>query len=190
MPVDVERCREVAAYFVDSGRFVPGIVTSPEGQARSQWWPLPAAGDRALVASLVAEDTLDAHREAAAALTDAVDACVRQRLVAARSDVAGRRPGRRTIPQAWAATLTTADPWLAGTYDPAKVAAFAGEVERWVRSGSAVAASVQLCLRIIEPLAIDVTADGEAAWTVELFARDVDEPSVVVSIEELWNGTA
>lgn len=34
-------CRQLATYFVDGGRVVPGLVVDPDGRLRAQWWPLP-----------------------------------------------------------------------------------------------------------------------------------------------------
>lgn len=184
MVVDVERCREVAAYFVESGRVVPGMVAGPDGRMRSQWWPLPAADDRELLASMLVEDSLEAHRAAAAELADAVDRGVRERLVSTGTNVVGRRPGRRTVPHAWALSLATEDPWLPATLNGGKVAAFAAEVERWVSSAAAVAGDAQLCVRVREP------NDADEAWRIDLLARDVDEPSLMVPLVDVWNATA
>ena len=184
MVVDVERCREVAAYFVESGRVVPGMVAGPDGRMRSQWWPLPAADDRELLASMLVEDSLEAHNAAAAELADAVDRDVRERLTGTGTTVVGRRPGRRTVPHAWALSLATEDPWLPESLNGDKVAAFAAEVERWVSSGAAVAGDAQLCVRVSEPIAAD------EAWQIDLLARDVDEPSLMVPLEDVWDATA
>lgn len=189
MPVDTQRCREVATFFVDAGRVVPGAVVEPDGRTRSQWWPLPAAGDRGLLASLLVDDSLETHAEAASTLAEEVDREVRHRLISADATMIGRRPGRRTVPQAWAASLTGWDPWLPTTYDPDKLAAFVAEVERWVRSGAAVAGSAQLCVRVLEPTIAGPEGAG-GGWRIDLLARDVDEPSLMVSLDELWAGTS
>ena len=187
MPVDTQRCHEVATFLVGAGRVVPGAVLEADGRARSQWWPLPAAGDRGLLASLLVDDSIDAHAEVASALAEEVDREVRRRLISAGATVIGRRPGRRTVPQAWAASLASSDPWLTATHDPDKVAAFVAEVEQWVGSGSAVAGSAQLCVRVLEPATDGPDAAGDG-WRIELLARDLDEPSLMVSLEELWAG--
>jgi SNF2 family DNA or RNA helicase len=184
MVVDMERCREVAQYFVDGGRVVPGMVVGADGRMRSQWWPLPTAGDRELLASLLVDDSAEAHREVAETLAEEVDREVRDRLISTATTVVGRRPGRRTVPQAWALSLATDDPWLPASHDEEKVAAFADEVERWVCSGAAVAGNAQLCVRVLEP------SEPDEAWRIDLLARDVDEPSLMVPLDEVWDGTA
>ena len=184
MVVDMERCREVAQYFVDGGRVVPGMVAGSDGRMRSQWWPLPTAGDRELLASLLVDDSAEAHREVAETLAEEVDREVRDRLISTATTVVGRRPGRRTVPQAWALSLATDDPWIAASHDEEKVAAFAAEIERWVCSGAAVVGNAQLCVRVLEP------SDSDEAWRIDLLARDVDEPSLMVPLEDVWDGTA
>ncbi|MGZ8734959.1 MAG: DEAD/DEAH box helicase, partial [Acidimicrobiia bacterium] len=190
MPVEVdeERCGEVVAYFVDSGRVVPGIVVDPDGRVRSQWWPLPAADDRALLESLLIDGSAEAHGGLAAMLADSVDREVRDRLASTGTTVTGRRSGRRTVPHAWAVSLTGDDPWLPTTHDRDKVMAFVAEIERWVSSGAAVARRAQLCIRVVEP-ATAATPAGDGPWSVELLARDVDEPSLMVPLDEVWHGT-
>ena len=43
----------MALFLVDSGKVVPGLATDDDGRWRSWWWPLPAIGDRDLIASLL-----------------------------------------------------------------------------------------------------------------------------------------
>jgi hypothetical protein len=179
-----ERLASAAAFFVDSGRVVPGLNIDEAGRAWSQWWPLPAVNDRELVASLIEVDTVEEHRRAATALAGEVDRIVRQRLVGSRARLATRRPGRRTVPEAWLLSLTTDDPSLPDSLDPAKVRAFAGAVLAWVRSGAASPGRVRLCLRIHEPAGED---DGR--WPVELLVQDALEASLMVPIADVFAGS-
>src|SRR5258706_8750009 len=73
---------DVAAALVNSGRVVPGIAFDGD-RVRSWWWPLPAAGQRHLVTTLVTDPSEDAQRVAAQRLAVAVDTLVRARLIAA-----------------------------------------------------------------------------------------------------------
>ncbi len=192
----VDRCRSAAAYFVDSGRVVPGLRIEPDGRARSQWWPLPAADDRGLLVSLLTGNTVEHHAEAAARLADEVDQQVRARLAAVNANVAGRGPGRRSVPHSWAVSLAGDDPWLPATHAPDKVAAFAAEVHRWVASGAATPRNVELCVRIgepgetIEPTKSVAPGVGTERWHLELLARDVNDPSLMVPLDDVWAGTA
>ena len=175
-----ERIEALATYFVDSGRYVPSL-TVVGGIARSWWWPLPTAGDRDLVRALLPGSTATSHRAVADALATAVDLAVRTRL---RADLLGRKPGRRTIPEAWLSSLTASDPTLPPSLDPAKVAAFAASVQDWVRSGAAVPARVRVVLRVCEPW----REGGD--WRVELLAQDPDEPTLTVPAADVWSGDA
>jgi SWIM zinc finger len=96
--IDDERVADAARYFVDAGRVVPGIIVDAGGPARSQWWPLPAAGDREFLRALVSDDSPDGHREVATSLAVAVDRLVRERTTTRGAPLAPRRAGRRTIP--------------------------------------------------------------------------------------------
>ncbi len=180
------RIESVADALVVAGRAVPGITVTVDGRARSWWFPLPAAGDRELVASCCADGSVDAQRDAAARLADAVDQRVRERLAAAACTLLPSRPGRRTIPEAWLRSLTALDPWLAGSYDAEKLGAFAAAVDEWIASGAAFTGSIRLCLRLGEP--ID-PADPANSWTVELLVQDADDPTLMVPAADVWSGS-
>ena len=70
----------LAARLVAAGRVIPGISIE-DGRARSWWWPLPSAADRADIATLCQDATVESQRAAAAAIANAVDALVRAKLV-------------------------------------------------------------------------------------------------------------
>ena len=173
------RIAEVASYFVESKRVVPGLTVEPSGP-RSWWWPLPTASDRDVLRSIVDGTSVDDHRVAAAALADAVDALMRERLVGVTLLETNRR-GRRTVPEAWLVSLTAADPSLPPTLDPKKVAEFASSVQAWVRTGAPTASQVRIVLRVNEPV-------DAGPWRLELLAQDPDEPTLIVPAEELWSG--
>ena len=183
---DVEdRVEAVAAALVGSGRVVPGLTVDPDGRARSWWLPLPAASDRALVASCCVDESVDAQRAAATSLAVAVDRRVRAQLAESGVALLAPRPGRRTVPEAWVRSLGAPDPWLSPSLDPEKVRALEQTVAGWIASGAAVTGRTRLCLRLREP----ADAIGEP-WMVELLVQDADEPSLVVSAADVWDGTA
>jgi hypothetical protein len=93
------RIDAAARVFVESGKFVPGLSVGEDGRARSWWWPLPAAGDGALIASLCADSSVSAQREAASCLAVAVDSLVRGRLVDAGVSLVARRPAGGRCPR-------------------------------------------------------------------------------------------
>ncbi|MGC8514035.1 MAG: DEAD/DEAH box helicase [Acidimicrobiales bacterium] len=190
-----DRFGEVAELLVNAGRVVPGLTFDDHtGLGRSWWWPLPAASQRSLVASLVDDASIEGQRDAATRLGEAVDGIVRGRLVAARAQVGVRRSGRLTVSQAWCLSLVSADPWLSASADPAKVAALSEAVAAWVRSGAVIPGRVRLCLRIVEPAtansggSLPGRAKAQPLWQVELLAQDQDEPSLIAPLADLWAG--
>jgi hypothetical protein len=201
-----ETMAELARYFVASGQVVPGLTIEPDGRARSWWWPLPKAADRALLTPLLgdacppASGDIDTHRRVAAELAEAVDAVVRQRLAESAASVT-RRPGRRTAAEAWLRSLSSPDPWLPDPIDLTRTAALVAQVDAWVRSGAVAAGRARLALRIHEPDAhtdtdtepdtdTDTDTDGAAAWwRVELLVQDADEPSVIEPLAAVWAGS-
>jgi hypothetical protein len=175
----------VASWFVRSGRVVPGVEVGADGRARSWWWPLPAAGDRALLASLVpATNDLESHRHAAQLLSIEVDRQVRDQLGMAGVDLVGRTTGRRGVPELWLRSLSSADPWLPVGTDLAKVEALGGELIEWVRGALAGIGTVAIRLHVVEP------EGRERSWGIEPFACDVDESSLVVAAAEVFGGAS
>ncbi len=180
--IDQDLVSATAQWFVDAGRVVPGAARTASG-VRSWWWPLPAATDRELLRALLPDATLSAQREVADALCDATDAVMRANLRGVT--MLDRKPGRRCIPELWLASLTAADPYLPASLEAAKVDAFVGEVEAWVRSGCASATPTRVVLRFEEPV------DGATEdWIVQVLLQDSEEPSLIVEAAEVWAGTA
>jgi len=178
---------ELAVAFVDAGKIVPGITVEDDGRARSWWWPLPAAGDRAALRSLVGDGSPDAHRAAASALAEAVDDEVRSRLVSSTTELVDKRPGRRSMGEAWLRALVSDDPHLQGKLDAERLRAFEATVHDWVRSGRPVAGRGRLCLRVQEP---GPEAPADQPWRVELLVQDADEPTLIVPAAQVWSGDA
>jgi SNF2 family DNA or RNA helicase len=178
------RVDAVARALVGSGRFVPSLVVEADGRARSWWWPLPAAGDCAVVASLCADDQIATQRDAAARLATAVDGLVRARLIDSGVKLLPTRPGRPTVPEAWLHSLSDADPWMSRSSDIEKVRALERALIEWVVSGAVASGRTRLCLRVGEPAA------GSDSWTIELLLQDLDEPSLVVPAAHVWDGRA
>jgi SNF2 family DNA or RNA helicase len=168
---------------VSSGRVVPALdADRATGRYRSWWWPLPTASQRSMIASLLRDPSPDGQAELAAALAAEVDELVRRQLVEAGATIISRRGGRPSVPEVWARSLVSADPWLPDSLDQAKLSALTATVLDWVRSGAVVGGRARLCLRVHEP----ARTGGE--WGVELLAQDREEPSLVVTVSELWDG--
>ncbi len=171
----------LAEMFVATGRVVPGLTVDGDGLARSQWWPLPSAPDRGLLGALLDGNDPDDHLRLADDLSVEVDRLMRERLGGVA--LLERRAGRRTVPDAWVRSLTSPDPRMSGSLDPEKVDAFAALVDDWVRSGVVGLGRARLCIRVHEPL-------DDGAWEVEALAQDTDEPSLMVALRDVWDGSS
>ena len=178
----LERCQAVAERFVTVGRVVPGLTVEADGRARSWWWPLPSADDRALLRGLVAEDRPFAREAVVEALQELVDTAARRRLVQAGVTLVPPRRGRRAATEAWLVSLTADDPWLPASLRAEDVVALAAEVATWVRSGLPTAGPTRLCLRFHEP------DDHAHPWLVELLLQATDDPSLIVPATVAWTG--
>ena len=146
-----------AQWFVDAGRVVPGVTRTKAG-VRSQWWPLPAAADRELLRGLLADGSPESHRAVSEAIADATDVAMRTRLGGV--SLLNAKPGRRSVPECWLASLTANDPFLPASLPHDKVDAFIEAVEAWVRAGCASATRTRVVLRFEDP-----TDDTESAST-------------------------
>lgn len=188
-PDGADRVELVARYLVDAGKVVPSLTYDGGVAARSCWLPLPGIGDRELLAGLLQVDSIEDHSRAAGALALAVDRIARERLARAEVRLAGRRPGRRTVPHAWLESLTSSNPAMPPSLPADKVAAFATELSAWVASGAVSLGRGQLCLRVHEPGTYPhPAAEDPSRWWLELLLQDSLEPSLVVPIGELWAG--
>lgn len=178
-PELVDVVDEAAAWFVRTGRVVPGLSLGDDGRARSWWWPLPAADDRTRLAALVAAPgDAEAHDAAASHLAAAVDAKVRERLQMSPVEVVAPTRGRRSVTEMWLRSLTSPDPWLPATVDIAQAAALAAQLDTWVSGAMAGIGAVMVQVRIVEP------ADDTGGWGVEALVADVDESSLVVPLAQ------
>ncbi len=180
--VDRPLVAATAQWFVDAGRVVPGVTRTAAG-VRSQWWPLPAAADRELLRALLPDGSSASHRAIAEAMADATDVAMRARLGGV--SFLGAKPGRRSIPECWLASLTADDPFLPASLPHDKVDAFIDAVTDWVRSGCAAATRTRVLLRFEEP-----ADDTVSSWVVRVLLQDTEEASLVVDAADLWAGTA
>lgn len=191
---DVERVGRtalVARALVDAGKVVPDIVTDEVGVSRSRWVPLPGAGDVDSLLGLLAGDDLADHQAAAVSLAAETDRIVRERLTDV--DPLPRRGGRRSVPQAWIESLSRPDGVLPPSLDSDRVAAFASLVETWVATGALSLGRGRLCLRVHEPGTHPDAPHRSAIephWWIEVLIRDAQEPSLVVTIADLWSGAS
>lgn len=174
---------EVLAHaLVDAGRFVPGLSIDDDGRARSWWWPLPAADDRAALRSLLSGVDVEAHRALADAVAERVDQLVRGRLVG--TDLLPRRRGRRSVCESWLTSLTRESPWIEATHPPERMTELERSVVEWVSSGRVAVGRLGLCVRIVEPDTSGETALAD--WSAEILVEDADDPGVRIPLEAWW----
>ena len=130
---------------------------------------------------------------AALALAWLVDGCVRQSLAAERP--LPPRRGRRTGGEAWLAALLAGDPAPLGA--SAATAALHGALSAWAGAqGPAVDSGIRTCFRLSAPEEGDAAAGGagsraaaaagEGPWRLDFLLQAADDPSLIVSAEEVW----
>ncbi len=172
----------VATWFVAKGRVAPALTVDDDGRARSWWWPLPTAADRALLATLLGPaDDAGAHRVAADRLALEVDRQVRARLHDGGVDLVGPGRGRRTTSEHWLRSLTALDPWLPSSCARRDVAELASLTTEWVRGALVGIGTVGLRLRVVEP---DPDDGPSAPWVIAALVHDIDESSLVAPLAD------
>ncbi|MGQ0838707.1 DEAD/DEAH box helicase [Actinokineospora sp.] len=186
----------VAAFaddLVARGRVLPAVVAEPTGPA-ARWRPALSGVDSARFARLrdslppalraeqVEPDLLDgrAADEVLHPVLDAlVDAAARARL----ADTRLAPPGRfRPVEEAAGALLhaLTGDPRL--DVAPELVAKLADQLDAW-RAGASREEPVRACFRLRSP---EQTRSDD--WSLEFLLQAADDPSVLVSAEQVWRG--
>ena len=173
---------KLALELVADGHLAPALRSAGPGRAVASW-RLVAPPDGRLAALAAAlppaahalrrdedDDTVWESGELLAAFCDAVaDGCARR---------IGPGPGAGW-PQGWLAALTGADPAV-----PIHDESIIDECARWAapvggRDGQAVA---RLCLQLHTPDG----AEPDAAWPLDYHLQAADDPSLLVSAEQVW----
>ncbi len=187
-----EHCQRLAIVLVDSGRVVPGLTLSLDGEPRAQWWPLLSAGDRHWLEALLPDDDPDSQLTVACALEEAIDREVRRRLAAGPPPLqpsrtrAARSWEALSPQQAWLEALLGASPRLQGAGGAAACRDLLAAVTRWVRDGTRASSSdLQLCLRLHDPESV-----SPPIWQLELLLRSSLDPSLMVPLEQFWAGAS
>jgi len=192
---------DLALELVVGGRVVPGLAYDGEGNVRSWWWPLPGSDDRRVLLSLLDDGSVEAQRHLASELHEHTDRLARSLLVDDGIELLARRPGRRSVPEAWLRSLYSVDPYLSPSLPADRVAGLVADVERWIQSASAELATVQLCLRVIEPNLEGATdhdapeektngaPEQDAVWGIEPLVRDPVDVSLMIPFAELFDST-
>ena len=186
-------------------RYLPGLAARGE-EHFATWEPLLHGRDedfldrlaRRMPPSARALSGLDAAEPANGLSGDAL-----RRFVAAMTDhlvripVAGRqrpttrrrkRPSFDSIHDAWLHGLTSDDGRVAG--DESEIARLAATVREWWRPiGTWANAPYRLCFRLEEPEGSpEVDETPEDGWRVRFLLQHRDDPSLLIPVEEAWNG--
>lgn len=192
---------KLALELLARGRVLPGLVWREEAWFAC-WQPVtadPGDAERVRVlgaampplgrAELSSSEEGNAPEAVVGDLLGAVvDACARSFLAGGLAGRRGQRRSKRPRPpvEAWLAALTDADPVIDA--DGVQLAALAEELEEWQRAGERYAEHrmFRTCFRLREP----DPDGGETAlgpWRVEILLQAKDDPSVLVSAEEVWS---
>ena len=181
------------------GRVLPGVRAEGEGYA-ARWRVVLGGGDaeraRELAVGMPAvwRATRVEGEESARILTEALDG-VADAAVRARLNVVpllparrGRRPERVPVAERWLGALTAADPMVEVTTpeDEAEIAELRAQLDDWHRAAELPAGPVRTCFRLVEPDAAD--DDKGAGWRVEFALQSTDDPSLLMSAQDVWAG--
>ena len=172
------------------GRLLPGLSRRDEGWT-AIWQPVtdnPADAKRLRTLAramppLVRSELACSYEgnPAEAIVGDLVGAIVD---TVARSALAGgRRRAARNAAEAWFAALMADDPLVDA--DARELAALAEELADWRRVGLAAAehGTFRTCFRLVPPVAEE---ESDAPWRVEILMQAKDDPSVLVTAEDVW----
>jgi superfamily II DNA or RNA helicase len=182
-----------AAGLAARGRVLPMLES--EGDAyTARWWPVLGGADaqraRDLAAAMPPSCRAvvgDAPGTLLGSALDALtDAAARARLTAPLLPVRrGRIPARIPLAERYVMALTTPDARVdvVTPEDEAEAAALAAELDAWRDSAVIPAGPVRTCFRLAEPAAPE--ADP---WRVEFALQSADDPSLMVSADDVWSG--
>jgi SNF2 family DNA or RNA helicase len=196
----------MAADLVTRGRVLPALVVDDAAAGAARWQAVLAGADARRAQEVAAamppvcrsaEAGTDAEgRSSAAILTEALDvfadAAVRAALDAAPAGPhrllptrRGRQPARVPVAERWAEALTGPDGGLPGLtrVDLAEAAELRRLLDEWRAEAQAPAGPVTTCFRLVEP-----GADEDAEWRVEFALQATEDPSLVVSAADIWQG--
>ena len=108
----------------------------------------------------------------------------------------GRRPATVATAETWVEALTAAEPQVRAT--PAEIDELREALTTWHRSGAATTGPVRTCFRLAAPPERDADEDlhapgddpHEQPWRLEFLMQATDDPSLIVTAAELWQGAA
>jgi superfamily II DNA or RNA helicase len=195
-----------AADLVARGRVLPTVVD--DGAAYlARWRPALVGADAKRAQELagamppVCRSAAGEGLSSAAILIEAldafVDATVRAALAARSSRPyhllpprRGRRPAHLPLAERWVDALTGPDGRLPGVTaaDSAEAADLARMLDSWRAEAELPAGPVTTCFWLAEPAEPD--SDSDLGWRVHFALQATDDPSLVISAEDVWAGAS
>jgi SNF2 family DNA or RNA helicase len=209
----------LAVDLASRGRVLP-VLDAQDADYAARWRPVlsgadaPRARDLAAAMPPLCRATQAAGEPPApvlaAALDSLADAAARARLDHERSGWTllpprrGRQPARVGVAERWAQALTSADARVAITSaeDSAEAGELATALAEWHAAAQAPAGPVRTCFRLVEPApdedaaeasedaAAGDTETGGGLWRVEFSLQSTDDPSLMITADDIWAGTA
>jgi len=175
------------------GRVLP-VLAAEDGALAARWRPVLGGADeqraRDLAAAMPPAGRAVSAQPPGLLLGDALDAladaAVRARLPSSLLPARrGRAPARLPVAERYVLALTADDARieLPAPRDEDEAAGLAAELGGWLDGARIPAGPVRTCFRLAEPAA----ADGDP-WRVEFALQSADDPSLMVSAADVWDG--
>jgi SNF2 family DNA or RNA helicase len=195
-----------AGSLVARQRYLPGLIREEDGY-RASWEPICDGGDAEALTALARRMPLVARALSGPDLTAppsiSAVSCLRRFVAVAvdhlvRSAARGlrtralRRGGREaafvSVHDAWMYALSSPDGTVHG--EPEELGRLAAQVTEWRRPLAVSATSpVRLCFRLEEPgQRATPVPKSEGIWYVHYLLQAREDPSLLIPVEQAWNG--
>jgi superfamily II DNA or RNA helicase len=182
-----------AADLAARGRVLP-VLAEQDGAYAARWRPVLGGADaqrgHALAAAMPPSCRAVAGEPPGLLLAGALewltDAAARSRLPGSLLPARrGRTPARLKMTERFVAALSATDARIdvATAQDEAEGRELAAELDAWLDSAQIPAGPVRTCFRLTEPGAPETDP-----WRVEFALQSADDPSLMISAEQVWAG--
>ena len=177
------------------GRVLP-VLIAEDGSYTARWRPVLGGTDAQRARDLAAAMPASCRAVAgdppavllAAALDGLTDAAARTRLPGSLLPARrGRTPAHIPLAERYVVALTSTDARLdvVTPRDEAEAAKLAAELDAWLDRALIPAGPVRTCFRLTEP-----AVPEEDPWRVEFALQSTEDPSLMVSAADIWDGDA
>ena len=187
----------------------PLIDGHDRGRIEALAWALPASFTAVREPESKTDDSFgqlgpEHSDEVLRSLMWAVTDSLARDLITPATPRARRRGAAATVVDAWLGALGSPDGSLHG-YEDDECVQLAGQLAEWHATKSAETEAVRTCFRIVPPAdegeegvdpakgparprrRKDTSPDSEQIWRIEFAVQAVDDPSLVVSAEDVWS---